>query len=224
MVLGLMLAMMIQQAPAPAAPATPADDHEYTDVRRINVTEVYNKYISEHQVSEKEKKNLKELFQFRDFVGTAMDGRYVNLNQPKEKGYKASKVLIMSYIADWCPNCNYEAPYLRDLYNKYNSRGLEIVARSEYSDVDKMKAFVERNKTPYPVITGSMSAYSDREEIRMETFQYLLRSTLGDTRKYGTPFSIIVINGDMQNPYIVMGEMKSAQVDPIVEKALGITK
>jgi peroxiredoxin len=221
MVLGLVLAMMLQQAPVPAAPA---DDHEYTDVRKINVTEIYNKYVSEHQVSDKEKQDLKELFQFRDFVGTAMDGRYVNLNQPGEKGYKPSKVLIMSYVAEWCVNCNYEAPYLRDLYNKFNSRGLEIVARSEYSEVDKMKAVVERHKTPYPVITGSVIQYDDRQKIRMETFQYLLRSTLGDKRTWGTPFSIIVINGDMQNPYVVMGEMKAAQIIPIVEKALGITR
>jgi thiol-disulfide isomerase/thioredoxin len=220
MVLGLVLAMMLQQTPAPDAPAA----HEYTDVRRINVTEVYNKYISEHPVSEKEKKDLKELFQFRDFVGAAMDGRYVNLNHPKEKGYKPSKVLIMSYVADWCVNCNYEAPYLRDLYNKYNSRGLEIVARSEYSDPVKMKAVIELHKTPYPVISGSVIDYSDRQKIRMETFQYLLRSTLGDKRVYGTPFSIIVINGDMKNPYVVMGEMKAAQIDPIVEKALSVTR
>jgi peroxiredoxin len=212
MILGLVLAMMLQQAPA--------NDHEYTDLLKVNLSEVYNKYVSEHQVSDAQKKELKELFQFKDFFGTAMDGRYVNLNQPKEKGYKPSRVLIMSYVAEWCKNCNYEAPYLRDLYNKYHSRGLEIVARSEYSEVAKMKEVVARHQTPYPVITGSVISYDERQKIRMETFQYLLRSTLGDKRMWGTPFSIIVINGDMQNPYIVMGEMKAEQVDPLVEKAL----
>jgi peroxiredoxin len=216
--MGLVLALLLQQAPA----AKPAE-HEYTDLKKINLTEIYNKYIAEHQVSDAEKKELKELFQFRDFVGKAMDGRYVNFHQPKEKGYKPAKVLIMTYIADWCPNCNYEAPYLRDLYNKYNSRGLEIVARSEYSDVEKMKAVIERHHTPYPVITGSISTYEERQKIRMETFQYLLRTTLGDKRTWGTPFSIIVINGDLNNLYVVMGEMKADQVDPLVEKGLGLT-
>jgi len=216
MILGLMLAAMLQQAPAPAA-------HEYTDLLKVNLTDLYNKYVAEHQVTEAQKKELKELFQFKDFVGKAMDGRYVNFHQPKEKGYKPAKVLIMSYIAEWCPNCNYEAPYLRDIYNKYNSRGLEIVGRSEYSEVDKMKAVIERHHTPYPVITGSVIAYSERQKIRMETFQYLLRTTIGDKRTWGTPFSIIVINGDLNNPYVVMGEMKAEQVDPLLEKALGIS-
>jgi len=220
MILSLMLTMMLQQA----ATVEPPADHEYVDVIRINATQIFNKYVAEHHVTAAEKKELKDLFRFKDFIGKSMDGRYVNFLQPKEKGYKPSRVLILSYVAEWCPNCNYEAPYLRDLYNKYNSRGLEIVARSEYSEVAKMQAVVEKHHTPYPVITGSVVAYSEREKIRLETFQYLLRSTIGDKRKWGTPFSIIILNGDVENPYIVMGEMKADQIDPLVEKGLAITK
>ena len=215
MILGLVLAMMLQQAPAPA------NDHEYIDIVRINLPEIYNKYISEHQVTEAQKKELQELFDFRDFVGKAMDGRSVNFTRPNDKGYKPSKVLIMTYVAEWCKNCNFEAPYLKEIYSKYNSRGLEIVGRSEYSEVDKMKTVLERWGTPFPVITGSVVAYNERQKIRMETFQYLLRNTLGDKRTWGTPFSIIVINGDLKNPYIVMGEMKVDQVNAILEKAIG---
>ena len=201
-----------------------ADDHEYTDLTKINLTDVYNKYVSEHQVSDAQKKELKELFLFKDFVGKTMDGGYVNFHQPKEKGYKPAKVLIMSYIAEWCKNCNYEAPYLRETYKKYHLRGLEIVGRSEYSEVDKMKQMLAKNQTPYPVITGSVIAYSERQKIRMETFQYLLRNTLGDKRTWGTPFSIIVINGDVNNPYIAMGEMKWDQLDALLERTLGTTQ
>jgi peroxiredoxin len=210
--------MFLQQA------APVANDHEYTDLMKINLTDVYNKYISEHQVSDAEKKELKELFQFKDFIGKSMDGRTVNFHQPKQKGYKQAKVLIMSYVAEWCKNCNYEAPYLRDIYKKYNSRGLEIVARSEYSEVDKMKAVIEKHQTPYPVITGSVIAYDQRQKIRMETFQYLLRMTLGDKRTWGTPFSIIVVNGDLNNPYVAMGEIKAEQFDPMLEKLLPASK
>jgi peroxiredoxin len=216
MMLGLVLALFLQQAPA--------NDHEYTDLMKINLPEIYNKYISEHAVTDSQKKELQELFDFRDFVGKAMDGRMVNFTRPKDKGYKPSKVLIMSYVAEWCKNCNYEAPYLRDLYNKYNKRGLEIVARSEYSEVDKMKAVIEKHRTPYPVITGSVIAYDERQKIRMETFQFLLRSTLGDKRTWGTPFSIIVINGDLDNPYVAMGEIKADQLDALVEKTLGASR
>lgn len=221
MVLGMVLALMMQQAPAAAPAPAPANDHEYIDVVKINLMDVYNKYISENQVSEAQKKELKELFSFRDFVGKAMDGRNVNFHQPKDKNYKSAKVLIMCYIAEWCKNCNYEAPYMNSLYKKYNSKGLEIVGRSEYSEVDKMKAVLDRWGSTYPVITGSVIPYADRQKVRLETFQYLLRHALGDKRTWGTPFSIIVINGDLQNPYVVLGEMKADQIDPMMEKVFG---
>jgi thiol-disulfide isomerase/thioredoxin len=190
---------------------------------RIKASDVYNQYVSANNVSDAEKAELKELFQFRDFVGKAMDGRNVNFHLPKEPGFKPARVLILTYVAEWCANCNYEAPYLRDIYHKYKSRGLEIVARSEYSEVDKMKAVVERHQTPYPVITGSVIAYNEREKIRLETFQFLLRNALGDKRKWGTPFSLIVLNGDLENPYVVLGEMKSDQVNDLIERTLSGT-
>jgi thiol-disulfide isomerase/thioredoxin len=214
MILGFALALMLQ------APAAPANDHEYTDLIRIKASDIYNKYISQHQVSEAEKKELQDLFKFRDFVGKAMDGRQVNFHLKNEPGFKPAKVLILSYVAEWCKNCKYEAPYLRELYNKHKAKGLEIVARSEYSEVDKMKAVIEQFRMPYPVITGSVIAYDEREKIRLETFQYLLRSTLGDKRKWGTPFSIIIINGDLENPYVALGEMKADEVTPLIERAL----
>jgi len=217
MIVSLVLALLMQQTPAPAV----ANDHEYTDLIKINLTDVYNKYVSEHQVTEAQKKELKELFEFKDFIGKTMDGGYVNFHQPKEKGYKPAKMLMMSYIAEWCKNCNYEAPYLREIYKKYHSRGLEIVGRSEYSEVEKMKAVLQKNQTPFPVITGSVIAYSERQKIRMETFQYLLRNTLGDKRTWGTPFTIIVLNNDLNNPYVAMGEIKAEQFDALLEKTFG---
>ena len=72
----------------------------------------------------------------------------------------------------------------------------------------------------YPVIIGSVVAYDDRETVRMETFQYLLRKTVGDTRKWGTPFNIIIVDGDVENPYVVVGEMISDQVNKLIQDTL----
>lgn len=214
MLLGMLLAMVIQ---------APANDHEYTDLVRIRASEVLSKYLEQNPVAPEKKKELEDLFKFRDFVGTSLDGKAVNFNLPKGKGFKSTRVLILSYVAEWCKNCNYEAPYLRELYEKYRSKGLEIVARTEYSELSKVKEMIERHKSPYPIILGSQIAYSEREKIRLETFQYLLRNALGDKRKWGTPFSLIIINGDLDNPYVVLGEMKSAQVNELIEKSLSGT-
>jgi len=210
----ILMALLMQSAVA--------NDHEYIDVKRINASELYEKYVRDNNVTDTaKKKELKELFQFRDFVGKTMDGRQVNFHLKSERNYKPARVLILSYTAEWCKNCNYEAPYLNELYQKHHARGLEIVTRTEYSEVEKVKVFVDKYKMPYPVIIGSVVAYSERQKIRLETFQYLLRSTLGDKRTWGTPFSVIIVNGDIENPYVVMGEMISDQVNQLIERSLG---
>ena len=214
MILGLMLAMLFQQAAAPLNP------HEYSDLVQINASEILARHVSGRAVSEGQKLELKDLFRFRDFTGKALNGRQVNFHLPAEKGFKPAKVLIMTYVAEWCENCEYEVPYLKQLYKKYKSRGLEIVARSEYSEVKKLRALISHDKWPYPVLRGSEIAYDEREKIRMETFQYLLRSTLGDQRKWGIPFTIIVVHGELENPYVVAGEMKEDQVNDLIERSL----
>jgi thiol-disulfide isomerase/thioredoxin len=217
MILGLILALALQNPVA--------DDHEYSDLLKISASDVLQEYLSENPTaSTTELENLGKLFQFHDFFGTALDGRNINFHLPSEPGHKPAKILLLSYTAEWCVNCNYEAPYLGELYDKYHSKGLEIVTRTEYSEVDKVREFIGRHEMKYPVIIGSIVAYDDRENIRMETFQYLLRNALGDSRKWGTPFNIIVIDGDIGNPYVVVGEMKSDQVNDLIERTLSGTQ
>ena len=217
MILSLVLALALQ--------SPVADDHEYSDLLRISASGVLEEYLSENPALDAAALGeLKELFQFHDFYGTALDGTNINFHLPSEPGYRSAKILFMSYTAEWCVNCNYEAPYLAELYRKYHSKGLEIVTRTEYSELDKVREFIARHQMQYPVIIGSEIAYDDRETIRMETFQYLLRKALGDSRKWGTPFNIIVVDGDIENPYVVVGEMKSDQVNDLIERTLSGTQ
>ena len=208
-----------------ASQAPVADDHEYADLLHVKAAEVFEKYVADNPVTDPTVlSKLEDLFQFQDFYGTALDGREVNFHLPSEPGYEKAKILFLSYTAEWCKNCNYEAPYLGELYDKYHSRGLEIVTRTEYSEVDKVRDFIAKHDMKYPVIIGSVVAYDERETIRMETFQYLLRKTIGDTRKWGTPFNIIIVDGDIENPYAVVGEMKSDQVNDLIERTLAGTQ
>ena len=205
---------------APAGNASQAA-HEYSDLIRVNAGELYADYLGKNpDTSEAAMDELEELFRFGDFVGTALDGRKINHHLPSEADYTPAKILLLSYTAEWCENCNYEAPYLKELYEKYHSQGLEIVARTEYSAVDKVHEFIEKHDMKYPVLIGSVVAYDERETLRMETFQYVLRKTVGDTRKWGTPFNIIIVDGDIENPYVVVGEMISEQVNRLIQDTL----
>jgi thiol-disulfide isomerase/thioredoxin len=70
----------------------------------------------------------------------------------------AGKPVIVTLMGTWCPNCNDEAPVLRDLYARYAPKGLAVVALSfEYTDElernrRQVRRFVERYGIRYPVL------------------------------------------------------------------------
>jgi len=70
----------------------------------------------------------------------------------------AGRPMLIAFMGTWCPNCADEAPFLRDLEEKYGPRGLEIVSLSfEYTDdVERnrrqVKRFIERFGTRSPIL------------------------------------------------------------------------
>lgn len=89
------------------------------------------------------------------------DGKTVSGGDPEF----ADKPMIVAFMGTWCPNCNDEAPVLRDLHAKYHPKGLAVVALSfEYTDdVERnrrqVKRFRERYGLEYPVlIAGTLKS------------------------------------------------------------------
>jgi thiol-disulfide isomerase/thioredoxin len=70
----------------------------------------------------------------------------------------AGRPMLVAFMGTWCPNCADEAPFLRDLEEKYGPRGLEIVSLSfEYTDdVERnrrqVKRFIERFGMRHPIL------------------------------------------------------------------------
>jgi len=69
------------------------------------------------------------------------------------------KVVIVAVGGSWCPNCHDEASFLVSLYNKFHSKGLEIVNLDfEQGDPDtdtvRLKAFIAHYGITYPVLTA----------------------------------------------------------------------
>jgi peroxiredoxin len=67
------------------------------------------------------------------------------------------KVVIVSIAGSWCPNCHDEAPFFTELYRKYHSKGLEIVALSfeeeaQLKDPVRLRAFIKRYGIDYTVL------------------------------------------------------------------------
>jgi thiol-disulfide isomerase/thioredoxin len=98
-------------------------------------------------------------FQFPD-----LSGKVVSSTDPEFKG----KVLILSIGGSWCPNCQDEAPFFEELYQKFHSQGLEIVELSfedqaELSSLTRLKAVIRRFGITYPVlVAGTPDQLNDK--------------------------------------------------------------
>jgi len=66
-----------------------------------------------------------------------INGKIVSSTDERFRG----KVVIVGIGGSWCPNCHDEAPFLSELYTKYQSKGLEIVELSFEEEAQKAKGF-----------------------------------------------------------------------------------
>jgi thiol-disulfide isomerase/thioredoxin len=89
------------------------------------------------------------------FSAPTLDGRPVASTDRQFRG----KVVIVAIGGSWCPNCHDEAPFLVELYNRYHSRGLEVVNLSfeeeeQLKNPERLRAFVAKYHIPYTVLVA----------------------------------------------------------------------
>ncbi len=122
-----------------------------------------------------------ESFKLRDaneitFVknrGEKLNFTFENLENKKisitDERYK-NKPLIIQVMGSWCPNCMDESAYLAEVYKKYKTKGLEIIALAfeKTSDFEKAKKQVTRFKTKlnieYEVLITQLSGKQKASE------------------------------------------------------------
>jgi thiol-disulfide isomerase/thioredoxin len=84
-----------------------------------------------------------------------LNGKLVSNTDARFQG----KVVLVNVTGSWCPNCHDEAPFLAELYRKYRSKGLEVVALS-FEEEDQLKnparlrAFMKEYGIDYTVLLG----------------------------------------------------------------------
>lgn len=151
------------------------------------------------------------------------DGKEMNLREMTA----GKKLVLVIYFAPWCPNWKLQAPVAQAFYDKYKDKGLEIIAVGEYDAVDKMKASLETYKITFPAVYES-----DSTAAKQTTTHYGYRKSTGDTRNWGSPWSIFVEpaklekKGDvlMKKATIVNGELMEAESEAFIREKLGLPK
>jgi len=61
---------------------------------------------------------------------------------------------VINLWATWCGPCKLETPQLVALYEKYKSRGLNLVGISTDDKADAVRAFAAEFKVSYPMLVG----------------------------------------------------------------------
>jgi thiol-disulfide isomerase/thioredoxin len=93
-----------------------------------------------------------------------LNGRIVSSTDEQFQG----KVVLVNITGSWCPNCHDEAPFLEELYRKYHSLGLEIVAldfepAEQLKSLSRAHAFIKRYGIEYTyLIAGEPSKLNEK--------------------------------------------------------------
>lgn len=108
---------------------------------------------------------VKQGFSKIDFTFPSIENKKVSLSDEKFK----NKVTILQIMGSWCPNCMDETMFLSELYNKYKSQGLEVIALAfeKAEDFEKAKSNVLRMKNKFNadydfLITGFQPKDADK--------------------------------------------------------------
>jgi peroxiredoxin len=156
-----------------------------------------------------------------DFTLKTTDGRAFNLRE-----YAGDKrLMIVAFVAGWCPNSNRNGHVLKRLYDKYHSRGLGVVVVMEYSDPNEIAIHINRIGIDYPVVVETT-----RLGQRKESQHYKYRRKTDDKRKWGTPFYVLIDSRDIaaaaagqplaRHVWTVSGEIVEAEADAFIESHL----
>ena len=121
-----------------------------------------------------------------------------------------SAISIISYFAEWCPNCHYEAKEILKLYEKFTPSGLSITLVMDYAPKEASKAFTQLHGLTMNWVLGEL--HEKDEEKRNNTLFFKFRKSLNDTRNWGTPFHIIIADGNMDYIGIVKGEFIGKEI------------
>jgi peroxiredoxin len=69
-----------------------------------------------------------------EFTVKDLNGKQLSLSD-----FRGKKYVLIDFWASWCAPCREEIPYIKDLYNKYDKAGFEIINASRDEDLEDWK-------------------------------------------------------------------------------------
>ena len=157
--------------------------------------------------------------EYYDFTHQTLAGDPFNLRDYAQ----GKRVVIVEYLAGWCPNSNRNGHIVERLWTKYRERGLGVVGVAEYSDADELRIHIDRIGVDYPFVVETR-----KQDQRKNSLHYKYRHAVGDKRKWGTPFYVIIDTRDIdaaapngplaRRVYTVSGELVEDEADQFIRE------
>ena len=64
----------------------------------------------------------------------------------------AGKVIVLNFWASWCFPCRYEMPYLQKIHDRFEDRGLVVVAVAVDDELEPARAFQAKYGFTFPML------------------------------------------------------------------------
>ncbi len=94
--------------------------------------------------------------QFVDFE-VVYDGRSQKLSDYVGKG----KYTLVDFWASWCGPCVRQLPVIKDLYNRWHDKGLEVLGVAVWDQPDDTKRAIADHELPWPCFIDTQSVPTD---------------------------------------------------------------
>ncbi len=82
-----------------------------------------------------------------DFTLEDLNGSSISLAD-----FYGKKSVLLICTTTWCPHCVTIIPDLKDIYSKYNSKGLEVIAIYINEPENKVRTFKQKYSLPYTIL------------------------------------------------------------------------
>lgn len=107
--------------------------------------------IIDSPASEETKTRAQGLLNKLDQLGKPIEISFTSLSGKEVDVQKMDgKVVLIDFWATWCAPCVEELPNVKEVYNKYNDKGFEIVGISFDNNKAKLESFVKENNITWP--------------------------------------------------------------------------
>lgn len=135
--------------------------YELTPDQLDSIVKVHPEYLEYARVQKliEMNKNLKATApgtKFKDFTIEEGDSA-VSLSQYVGKGH----FTIVDFWASWCGPCRRAMPQLKELYEKYHSKGLDVLGVAVWDKPEDTKEAIEQLGLPWPQIINAQNVPTD---------------------------------------------------------------